>query len=57
MAERSEQKCPLAKGEVNLTKIIQIPGFVPAGKYHVKADVYTKNHDQSISCMEGDVEF
>ncbi|KAH7121005.1 ML domain-containing protein [Dendryphion nanum] len=49
-------KCPLEKGELNLTKDVELPKQIPPGKYYVKADVFTKDKD-TITCLEAHIEF
>ncbi|MCJ1364786.1 Phosphatidylglycerol/phosphatidylinositol transfer protein [Acarospora aff. strigata] len=49
-------KCPLKKGETNITKVIDIPKEVPPGTYHVLADVYTKD-DKKITCLQATAKF
>ena len=57
LAEQTEGRRPLVKGPVNYTKIVAIPDMVPAGTYHIQADVYTAGHDRAITCLESDVHF
>jgi len=49
-------KCPLKKGETELTKDVDLPKQIPPGKYSVIADVYTKDEDK-ITCLTATVEF
>ncbi|KAF2013014.1 hypothetical protein BU24DRAFT_425582 [Aaosphaeria arxii CBS 175.79] len=49
-------KCPLEKGEMTLSKDVELPSQIPPGKYSVLADVYTKDGDK-ITCLTAHVEF
>ncbi|KAI9864160.1 MAG: Phosphatidylglycerol/phosphatidylinositol transfer protein, partial [Pleopsidium flavum] len=49
-------ECPLKKGQTNFTKDVEMPQPIPPGKYHVLADVYTKDKN-NITCLEATVTF
>ncbi|KAF2748601.1 phosphatidylglycerol/phosphatidylinositol transfer protein precursor [Sporormia fimetaria CBS 119925] len=49
-------KCPLDKGEMTLTKDVDLPKQIPPGKYTVLADVFTKDGDK-ITCLTATVVF
>ncbi|KAF4247184.1 hypothetical protein CNMCM8980_007729 [Aspergillus fumigatiaffinis] len=50
-------ECPLEKGEMTLTKQVDLPSHIPPGKYSVHADVYTKD-DKQITCLNAhNIEF
>jgi hypothetical protein len=49
-------ECPLKKGELALTKDVELPKQIPPGKYTVFADVKTKD-DKKITCLSATVEF
>ena len=49
-------ECPLKKGELALTKDVELPKQIPPGKYTVLADVTTKD-DKKITCLTATVEF
>jgi len=49
-------ECPLEKGPLELTKSVELPKQIPPGKYHVMADVFTKDGDK-ITCLSADVVF
>jgi len=49
-------ECPLKKGDLNLTKEVELPRAIPPGKYTVLADVYTKDGDK-ITCLTATVQF
>ncbi|OCL09269.1 phosphatidylglycerol/phosphatidylinositol transfer protein precursor [Glonium stellatum] len=49
-------ECPLKKGPLELTKSVELPKQIPPGKYHVMADVLTKDGDK-ITCIYADVSF
>ncbi|AGO12541.1 AaceriAER201Cp [[Ashbya] aceris (nom. inval.)] len=49
-------QCPLAEGEYELAKTVEIPQQVPPGRYHVVARAYTVD-DELITCLTGDVYF
>ena len=54
--EQADLKCPLKKGELALTKDVELPKQIPPGKYTVLADVVTKD-DKKITCLSATVEF
>lgn len=49
-------ECPIKKGEMSLTKDVDLPKQIPPGKYTVLADVVTKD-DKKITCLTATVEF
>ncbi|RHZ55070.1 ML domain-containing protein [Aspergillus thermomutatus] len=50
-------ECPLEKGEMTLTKQVDLPSHIPPGKYNVHADVYTKD-GKKITCLDArNIEF
>lgn len=49
-------ECPIKKGEMALTKDVELPKQIPPGKYTVLADVKTKD-DKKITCLQATVEF
>ncbi|RAK99196.1 ML domain-containing protein [Aspergillus ibericus CBS 121593] len=50
-------ECPLEKGEMTLTKQVDLPSQIPPGRYKVHADVYTAD-DRRITCLDApNVEF
>jgi hypothetical protein len=49
-------ECPIKKGELALTKDVELPKQIPPGKYTVLADVLTKD-DKKITCLTATVEF
>ncbi|KAE9981941.1 hypothetical protein EG327_006055 [Venturia inaequalis] len=49
-------ECPLEKGELKLTKDVDLPKEIPPGNYHVLADVYTKD-GKKITCLTAAVSF
>jgi len=49
-------ECPLEKGDLSLTKDVDLPGAIPPGKYTVLADVFTKDGDK-ITCLTATVWF
>ena len=49
-------ECPIKKGELSLTKDVDLPKQIPPGKYTVLADVKTKD-DKKITCLTATVEF
>jgi len=49
-------ECPIKKGELALTKDVELPKQIPPGKYTVLADVVTKD-DKKITCLTATVEF
>lgn len=49
-------ECPLKKGELALTKDVELPKQIPPGKYTVLADVKTKD-DKKVTCLTATVEF
>ncbi|KAL4897921.1 ML domain-containing protein [Aspergillus ambiguus] len=50
-------KCPLEKGDMTLTKRVDLPAHIPPGKYSVHADVFSKD-DARITCLDAhNIEF
>ncbi|KAL1648389.1 Phosphatidylglycerol/phosphatidylinositol transfer protein [Diplodia intermedia] len=49
-------ECPLEKGDLNLTKDVELPNQIPPGKYTVLADVFTKDNAK-ITCLTASVQF
>ncbi|EAW13998.1 ML domain-containing protein [Aspergillus clavatus NRRL 1] len=50
-------ECPLEKGEMTLTKQVDLPSHIPPGRYNVHADVYSKD-GRRITCLDGhNIEF
>ncbi|KAF2433543.1 phosphatidylglycerol/phosphatidylinositol transfer protein precursor [Tothia fuscella] len=49
-------ECPLKKGELDLTKDVELPSQIPPGKYTVLADVFTKDGDR-ITCLTATIQF
>ncbi|KAE8351042.1 Phosphatidylglycerol/phosphatidylinositol transfer protein [Aspergillus coremiiformis] len=50
-------KCPLEKGEMALTKQVELPRQIPPGRYSVHADVFNKD-EKRITCLEAhNIEF
>ncbi|CAK4031836.1 Phosphatidylglycerol phosphatidylinositol transfer [Lecanosticta acicola] len=49
-------ECPLKKGDLTLTKDVDLPAQIPPGKYTVEADVKSKDGDK-ITCLQATVEF
>ncbi|KAJ9669714.1 Phosphatidylglycerol/phosphatidylinositol transfer protein [Coniosporium apollinis] len=49
-------ECPLEKGEMKLSKSVDLPREIPPGKYTVLADVYTKE-DKRITCLTATITF
>jgi hypothetical protein len=54
--KKADLECPIKKGELALTKDIELPKQIPPGKYSVSADVLTKD-DKKITCLSATVEF
>jgi len=48
--------CPLEKGDISITKSVQLPKQIPKGKYTVMADVYNEEKE-TVTCMESVVFF
>lgn len=55
-AGQVDLKCPVDSGEITLMKEVKLPKAIPPGKYHVTADVYTKD-DVPITCVTADIMF
>ncbi|KAB2580454.1 Phosphatidylglycerol/phosphatidylinositol transfer protein [Lasiodiplodia hormozganensis] len=49
-------ECPLEKGDLELTKDVDLPKEIPPGKYTVLADVFTKD-SKKITCLTATVQF
>lgn len=54
--EQADLKCPLKKGELSLTKDVELPREIPPGTYTVLADVYTEEGDK-ITCLTAKIAF
>ncbi|KAF2996729.1 Phosphatidylglycerol/phosphatidylinositol transfer protein [Curvularia kusanoi] len=54
--EQADLKCPLKKGELSLTKDVDLPREIPPGTYTVLADVYTEDGDK-ITCLTAKIAF
>ncbi|KAG9198326.1 Phosphatidylglycerol/phosphatidylinositol transfer protein [Epicoccum nigrum] len=54
--EQADLKCPLKKGELSMTKDVDLPAQIPPGTYTVLADVYTKDGDK-ITCLTAKIAF
>lgn len=48
--------CPIEKGDLKVTKSVEIPSPVPIGTYNVHADVYTST-GKAITCLDASVTF
>ncbi|KAF1913112.1 ML domain-containing protein [Ampelomyces quisqualis] len=53
---KADLECPLDKGEMTLTKDVDIPKEIPPGTYTVLADVYTEDGDK-ITCLTAKIPF
>jgi len=53
---KADLECPLDKGEMTLTKDVDIPREIPPGTYTVLADVYTEEGDK-ITCLTAKIAF
>ena len=49
-------ECPIDKGDVKITKTVDLTDKIPPGKYTVTADAYTAD-DESITCLVAVVSF
>ncbi|KAF2091930.1 phosphatidylglycerol/phosphatidylinositol transfer protein precursor [Saccharata proteae CBS 121410] len=49
-------ECPLKKGDLKLSKDVDLPREIPPGKYTVLADVFTKD-EKKITCLTATVQF
>ncbi|KAL1592289.1 Phosphatidylglycerol/phosphatidylinositol transfer protein [Paraconiothyrium brasiliense] len=54
--KKADLECPLKKGEMKLTKDVDLPQQIPPGKYNVKAEVKTKDGDD-ITCLTAEITF
>ncbi|KAL5403296.1 Phosphatidylglycerol/phosphatidylinositol transfer protein [Paraphaeosphaeria minitans] len=54
--KKADLECPLKKGEMKLTKDVDLPQQIPPGKYNVKAEVKTKDGD-AITCLTAEISF
>jgi len=54
--KKADLECPLKKGEMKLTKDVELPQQIPPGKYNVKAEVKTKDGDL-ITCLTAEIAF
>lgn len=55
-AGQVDLECPLKKGDLKLSKTVDLPNEIPPGKYNVVADVYTKDKE-TITCLKASVVF
>ncbi|CAI6337456.1 unnamed protein product [Periconia digitata] len=53
---KADLKCPLDKGEMKLTKDVDLPAQIPPGTYTVLADVYD-NDKKKITCLTSKITF
>ncbi|KAF2111090.1 ML domain-containing protein [Lophiotrema nucula] len=53
---KADLECPLDKGDMELTKEVDLPKEIPPGTYTVLADAYTKDGDK-ITCLNAKVAF
>ncbi|OAX82060.1 hypothetical protein ACJ72_03588 [Emergomyces africanus] len=49
-------QCPLKKGKMSLSKLVDLPKEVPPGRYTVLAEVYTQDQER-ITCLQAEVTF
>ncbi|KAF2835276.1 Phosphatidylglycerol/phosphatidylinositol transfer protein [Patellaria atrata CBS 101060] len=49
-------ECPLEKGDLTLSKEVDLPKEIPPGKFTVLADVFTKDGDK-ITCLTATITF
>ncbi|KAF2124907.1 SGNH hydrolase [Dothidotthia symphoricarpi CBS 119687] len=54
--QKGDLECPLEKGEMTLTKDVDLPREIPPGTYTVLADVYTADGDK-ITCLTAKIAF
>jgi hypothetical protein len=54
--EKADLKCPLEKGDLSMTKDVDLPKEIPPGTYTVLADVYTADGDK-ITCLTSKITF
>ncbi|KAH8729129.1 ML domain-containing protein [Phaeosphaeriaceae sp. PMI808] len=53
---KADLECPLDKGEMSLTKDVDLPREIPPGTYTVLADVYTED-GVKITCLNAKIAF
>ncbi|KAF2637532.1 hypothetical protein P280DRAFT_472240 [Massarina eburnea CBS 473.64] len=53
---KADLECPLDKGEMKLTKDVDLPREIPPGTYTVLADVYDKEGEK-ITCLTSKISF
>lgn len=49
-------ECPLKKGDLKLSKDVDLPAQIPPGKYSVEAHVVTKE-EKDVTCLKATVTF
>jgi len=54
--KKGDLDCPLEKGEMSLTKDVDLPREIPPGTYTVLADVFTADGDK-ITCLTAKIAF
>ena len=52
--QKSPPLCPVAQGDLNITKTLKLPSFAPSGEYHLKLDASDGN-SQLLLCVEADL--
>jgi len=53
---KADLKCPLKKGDMSMTKDVDLPAQIPPGTYTVLADVYTEDK-KKITCLTAKITF
>ncbi|KAF1834063.1 phosphatidylglycerol/phosphatidylinositol transfer protein precursor [Decorospora gaudefroyi] len=54
--KKGDLECPLKKGDMSLTKDVDLPQQIPPGQYTVLADVFTEEGDK-ITCLTAKIAF
>ncbi|CZT19270.1 related to Phosphatidylglycerol/phosphatidylinositol transfer protein [Ramularia collo-cygni] len=49
-------ECPLKKGDLQLSKGVELPRQIPPGNYHVEAKILSVD-DEEVTCLKASVEF
>ncbi|USW54703.1 Putative sterol transport protein NPC2 [Septoria linicola] len=54
--KKADLECPLKKGDLKLSKDVDLPAQIPPGKYSVEANVVSKD-GKDITCLKATVQF
>ncbi|KAI9490663.1 ML domain-containing protein [Zychaea mexicana] len=55
-ADKVDEECPIEKGDLQLTKQVDLPKEIPPGRYSVRA-VITTPEEKQVTCLDGRMSF